>query len=658
MTYRPDIDGLRSIAILSVIFFHINPKWLPGGFVGVDVFFVISGYLISLYLFKALINRRFSLTEFYRRRVKRIAPAMLLVLFATTIAAQLLLRPIDTENVARSAAWSLASLANIYFWLFQDVSYFAQASDELPLLHYWSLGVEEQFYVIWPLLLWAAYRRLSFNSFAAVIAISSIASFSYGQWYFSEDPSFVYYMLPTRAGELLLGAFVAHGVAHGRLGKISRELCLAAGSIGLILVIGSLFLVSNDRVFPGLQAIPPTVGAALIILAGTNTLTLPSRLLSALPMVAIGLVSYSAYLWHWPILAFLNYGHVAITGWLVPLYLLVTFGLAWMTYRFVEGPTRRFKGSLIGASMRYLILPGTLLLALAATILKTDGMLLRPDARNYAIELSEARFSSRPAYEHDEICQVQRASDAILSDSNCIVGASTLSEPRILLWGDSHAAHYLGMLDEFGKALGFSFRNIEIGLCPPILDVPGNYVMATARANCDQSSRIIAEHLDHYETIIIGAQWMTFIWLSDRFKSAFEEQLRSFDAQGKTVILLGNIATNNNFDRYCKEKSVSFPGLTCRFSPTTVSDQVASANRWLTTISADYPKIHFMDVNRYFCVDGKCPVTNADGTSNYFDTVHITVAASRRLGQKIVAAGTVPDYFQTNENTSTSPQSE
>jgi len=157
--YRADVDGLRAVAVLAVIIFHINPDYLPGGFVGVDVFFVISGYLISLYIFKELDKGTFSLSEFYRRRIKRIVPTMMAVLFVVVGLSSLILLPDDASNVAYSGLWSLLSLANVYFYIFSDASYFASSMNEKPLLHFWSLGVEEQFYIFWPLILMLVYNN-------------------------------------------------------------------------------------------------------------------------------------------------------------------------------------------------------------------------------------------------------------------------------------------------------------------------------------------------------------------------------------------------------------------------------------------------------------------------------------------------------------------
>ena len=198
--YRPDIDGLRAVAVLSVILFHIDKRLIPGGFVGVDIFFVISGFLISLHILQEIEAGKFSIVEFYRRRIKRIAPPMLVVVLITIIAAQFLMIPEDAERAADSALWSLVSLANVYFWWHQDTSYFSAASSELPLLHLWSLGVEEQFYIIWPIVLFLLYRKLHSKLFVVFTGLIAIASYAAGQYWFVSDSSFVYYMLPTRAG--------------------------------------------------------------------------------------------------------------------------------------------------------------------------------------------------------------------------------------------------------------------------------------------------------------------------------------------------------------------------------------------------------------------------------------------------------------------------
>ena len=290
--YRPDIDGLRAIAVLSVMLFHARDTALPGGFVGVDIFFVISGYLISKHIATEADAGRFSLAEFYRRRIRRIAPMMLTVVAATLAVALVVMTPEDATTVAKAAVWSVASLANLHFWRDLDTGYFTDSSAEAPLLHLWSLGVEEQFYILWPLLLAVAVRRMRTRWLLTAMAGLAALSFAAAAAIFPHDPMFAYYMLPTRAGELLLGALVGVASARNQLAP-APAMGRLAGTTGLLLIAGSLWMIDRHDPFPGWLAVPPTLGAALVILAGEgrHARTLPG--LSSPPMVVIGKVSYS-----------------------------------------------------------------------------------------------------------------------------------------------------------------------------------------------------------------------------------------------------------------------------------------------------------------------------------------------------------------------------
>lgn len=233
--YRPDIDGLRAIAVLSVILFHINNVLIPGGFVGVDLFFVTSGFLISLNILKELEHGQFSLADFYRRRIKRIAPLMLIVVGITLVAAQFLLLPEGAEKTAQSGLWSLLSLANVYFWLYQNTSYFAAASSEIPLLHLWSLGYRG---TVLYFLAFNSNGRLSpgtMKLFFVLAAIIALGSFFLAEILFERAPSFVYYMLPTRAGELLVGGLVAFFVLRQIGRKVPKKVVAPMAIVGFLL---------------------------------------------------------------------------------------------------------------------------------------------------------------------------------------------------------------------------------------------------------------------------------------------------------------------------------------------------------------------------------------------------------------------------------------
>lgn len=304
-SYRPDIDGLRALAVLAVVIYHFNKQWLPGGFVGVDIFFVISGYLITGIIYSKGTN--FSFADFYGRRVRRILPAAIFVTAVTLIAGSFLLMPVDVKALSGSAIASALSGANIYYWLFLDTSYFAASSDTVPLLHMWSLGVEEQFYLIWPALMIIAMRLGGKRLLVGAAVLIAAASFAVSEYYVSRDPSFAYYMLPSRAGELLVGALLFLWQDSRR--TLTTGAANVAGAVGLLMVGYSLALLSETGGFPGIRSIIPAVGTALLIASGINQGSVLARALTNPLFRYIGLRSFSLYLWHWPVLAFYRYAY-------------------------------------------------------------------------------------------------------------------------------------------------------------------------------------------------------------------------------------------------------------------------------------------------------------------------------------------------------------
>ncbi len=264
--YRPDIDGLRAVAVLAVILFHINPHWLPGGFVGVDVFFVISGYLITGIVAKELQEGRFTIKAFYERRIRRILPALWALLLVCLPISFWLMLPADAEAMAKSAMWSILAMANVYFWREVTTDYFAPQSAQMPFLHLWSLGVEEQFYVLWPLALmvtWTLWRRRP-RALAAALAVALVCcSTLFAEWLIAaQEIRFAYYMLPARAGELAVGAALA--LAWPQLAELVRSWRVfgdGAAVLGWGLLVVSVFWLSEHEPFPGWRALLPTLGA-------------------------------------------------------------------------------------------------------------------------------------------------------------------------------------------------------------------------------------------------------------------------------------------------------------------------------------------------------------------------------------------------------------
>jgi peptidoglycan/LPS O-acetylase OafA/YrhL len=641
--YRPDIDGLRAIAVLSVILFHLDARLLPGGFVGVDVFFVLSGFLITSQILEDVDGRRFSLAAFYRRRIQRIAPAMLVVVGVTLLAAKLLMLPEDAVDASRSGVWSLSSLANVFFWRHQDRGYFA--ARDLPLLHLWSLGVEEQFYLVWPLLLLIFHRAHRAKAFLLGMTLAAVLSFALASLLFRRAPSFVYYMLPTRAGELLLGAIAASAVVQRWAANLPRGTLTPIASVGLLQLGFSLFLLSEDDVFPGLLAVPPTLGTALLLLTARDGTPPIARFLSVKPLVQIGLISYSVYLWHWPLLSFYRYGYGAVGVVAGVILLGLTLLLAWLSHRFVEEPARRSTASFGDVLLRHYALPASAIAALALGVIYADRVWPASLHTAYRTRLAAMREQGVPTWKSPYICQRHILSLADVTDARCVVGPDSEGEPAILLWGDSNAAHYVGVLGAFARESGFRFRNVEVGSCPPLLVDPKRFVEARREGDCVASLAILRPLLDRAQVVIISASWSEYQQRSASFLETFYATVSELAAQGKRVILIGKLPILSGFDRRCREKALKFPFVRCPDIQARLTPAVATINAELRHFARRMPQVRYFDANSYLCPDGTCSARTPDGEVLYYDPSHLSLAGSWKLGEWIVHSSGVPEAF-------------
>jgi peptidoglycan/LPS O-acetylase OafA/YrhL len=644
--YRPDIDGLRAVAVLSVIVFHIWKESLPGGFVGVDIFFVISGFLITRNILIDLERGKFSILDFYRRRVKRIAPALLVVVLISLVAAQLLLLPEDTKSTAQSAVWSLLSLANVYFWLYQDTSYFSADSGTIPLLHLWSLGVEEQFYIIWPLLLLLAFRPARRKSFFWWAILIAMLSFVLGEVLFAVAPSFVYYMLPTRAGELLIGALAAIIVLRGAEQRLPATIVGFMAPAGLMLLAFSLFLLSEAQVFPGLRALLPTIGTFLLILAGQHGANPISRLLTLRPLVWIGLISYSAYLWHWPLLAFFRYGYSQVTIAQGVVLFVLTLVLAWLSYYFVEQPARRSKESVWRVIVYQYVLPAGSLAVVALAIQYNGGYGFRSIAAGYMQRLSALRESSSPAFAATYVCQKGLIRQEDADATRCVIGDRRAGPVDALLWGDSNAAHYIGMIGAFAEKSGFSFRNLIHSACPPIDGDPESYVIAARLSDCRRSLDVARPVVDAFDQVIISASWSTYQSRHPSFLAVFFETVKRLAENGKRVVLIGKIPDMRGYDRLCAEKALSYPLLNCSLVvPVSASHDILAVNSKLRDFAERTTNVEYFDATSYLCPNELCSSHDSAGQAQYYDQRHLALSASWRLGAEIIRQSGVPNSF-------------
>lgn len=642
-SYRPDIDGLRSVAVISVILFHINPLLLPGGFVGVDIFFVISGYLISLHIFKDIESSKFTIVEFYRRRVKRIMPAMFVVVAFSIILAQFLYRPEDALDTASSGLWSLFSMANVYFWLYQDTSYFATASNIKPLLHLWSLGVEEQFYIVWPLVLLVLYKRIATPFFLALIVVTACISFILAELLFERSPSFVYYMLPTRAGELLLGAMAALLVLKYDLSHLPKTVL---SYLGMVLIIGSLVFLHEDIVFPGFLAIPATLGTAFIILAGHIGPTLPGRFLTLKPMLWVGMISYSAYLWHWPLLAFYRYGQAEMTLLAGTVIFFLTLGLAWLSYRFVEQPARYTKKSAAQVFLRQFAYPTAVLSAIAILAIQLQGYGSRWFSPEYKSDLAQLKEDTRPAVNFDYVCHKQFLTEPDMTDPICDLGLPENGKANAILWGDSNAAHFVGLTGAFSNQSEFRFKNLQVGSCPPIYGDPLPFVPANRYRDCKSSLELIWPTILEHDVVILGGSWTSYYQRSNQFFDVFFNTINELVAQDKLVIVYGKVPVNPNYDRLCLEKALSFPYMNCNVEASPLRQDIIEVNERIRQFSAATDNVEFYDINEFLCSNGSCLVYDEAGKPYYFDASHFSLSGSWNLGREVIEESGVPTPFQ------------
>ena len=319
LRYRPDVDGLRALAIASVVLYHSQIGVFGGGFVGVDVFFVISGYLITLLIHDPIRQGRFSFAEFWERRVRRIFPMLALVVAVTTVFALLILFPADLRRYSASAAAAVGFYSNFLF--FSEAGYFDAAAAQKPLLHTWSLGAEAQFYLFFPPILYLL-RRVETAKLLAVLGAIAAGSFALSQWAVSHAPAFAFYLFPPRMWELLVGGFLAIAAPKSNPGS---ALANGAAALGLSLIGLSVFGLSSETPFPGAAALPSCLGTALIIYSGACESSLINRILSLPPFTYLGRISYSLYLWHWPVLVLAGY---YLFGGLTPAQKALAVGLS------------------------------------------------------------------------------------------------------------------------------------------------------------------------------------------------------------------------------------------------------------------------------------------------------------------------------------------
>ena len=552
-SYRPDIDGLRAIAVLAVVAFHFNVGPVPGGFTGVDIFFVISGYLITGNILDTLRAGSFTFSDFYQRRIRRIFPALLVVLLFTFATALTVRRDDELFSVLRPFGATyhgiVAGAAFVTnFTLLHGSNYFTQTGTTQPLLHLWSLAIEEQFYIVWPLFLFGLFR-LRLVALPFVLAIAAV-SFGFNVLTVQTSPELAFYSPQARAWELMLGAALACvGVVGGSSGASWPRTGHARSAIGMALIVIGLFALTRNSTFPGWAALLPALGAVLVISAGPNAL-LNRYVLGTRPAVAVGLASYSFYLWHWPTLLLLEkYTAPFATGspqrqLLKAAALLCCAGATWLTFRFVESPFRfgpwrrpRHAGLLLLAMLAVgLCAAATPTIVMQTAVLSLYQRATMPLLRRVA-DRSDfvGMFGQRSCFSY-----LAGESAAVFTQNKCLdlkyPGAKT-----VLLTGDSHAGSLALGLGPLLERFNVNFLQLSAGGCEPI-------VTDESTQRCKEINDLVARSIAAVkpDIVIVDTWWTDAMkppaFLGGDFNAVLSSKLDDFLQRGaKAIILVGEI---------------------------------------------------------------------------------------------------------------------
>lgn len=612
MRYRPDIDGLRAVAVLPVILFHCGVSLFSGGYVGVDIFFVISGYLITSILLEEIHNGEFSILRFYERRFRRILPALMVVLIASTLAAAFLFMPYEFEQFGESIASSLLFYSNIYFWM--QSGYFAAPAETKPLLHTWSLAVEEQFYIFFPIFLmicsiWLKKRWLLWS---LPIFFASLAISAWGTYY---KPDATFYLLPTRFWELLVGAYLAMQAIPDMQRQWIRESIAATGAF---FIIAAIFLYTTTTPFPGIAALLPCLGTASIIYAGQSGQTLVSKALSLKPVIFTGLISYSLYLWHWPLIVFYKeYTLQPLSAQETTGIIIACTILASLSWRYVERPFRNKLRFSQRAIFGYSALATIVLLSVGTAIRLGDGLPQRFPPRVQEIA-SFMSYNAEELYRHGSCFITSQYDSFHFYDKDTCLKLSE-EKPNYLLVGDSHAAHlWSGLHAVLGDV---NIMQATASGCPPVWDVYG-------APRCQEMINYIYRDFvttHKLDGIIIAAKW--------RWETL--EHVRNTISQlsGKVgrIMVVGPIVQYNAplASILAKAEYRHMPGLPGQSRLADVKSMDEKLRAMVTDAGAEY--ISNYDV---LCDDNTCVTFTENGTPAQTDDSHLTKEGSLLVAQR------------------------
>ena len=632
MKYRAEIDGLRALAVLPVILFHAGFEWFSGGFVGVDVFFVISGYLITTIIISEMAEGKFSIVNFYERRARRILPALFFVMLACLPFAWLWLTPSDLKDFGQSLVAVSTFSSNILFWW--ESGYFDTAAELKPLLHTWSLAVEEQYYILFPVFLMLTWR-LGIKTILILLSIVFLISLGVAVWgtQYAAHPKIIsgaFFLLPTRGWELLIGVFAAFYLkynTHLKSHTVNQMLSL----LGFGMIAYSIIAFDKTTPFPSLYALIPTIGTGLLILCAVPK-TFVHRLLSLKYIVGIGLISYSAYLWHQPLLAFARH---KVEGDVAELHLIIlcitSLLMAWFSWRFVEKPFRN-KNQTTRKSIFTFAITGMIIFTLIGIYIHQKNGFF-----DYFIEQNSEITNGDIG--HDEFHMYTKENYAPCSDQKIYEKAenwdglircqqSSNNNPTVAVFGDSHAEHLFLGLDAHSD---YEYIYLIRGGYPFSEEESHQYLIDYIINNKDIKTVIYSMHW-HSNYTVFG---------EPVFKDKLLNTINLFTNANKNLILVADIP-----DFIFDAKSCYF---VAKFNREKTKCEISfsdfQAQRkylpLLKTIATDF-NLELIDPSALFCDDQKCSMVK-DQTILYRDNDHLNIPASRLVGEFIVRNSIILD---------------
>ena len=614
MQYRPEIDGLRAIAVLSVLFFHAGFSFLPGGYIGVDIFFVISGFLITSIILREKEKGKFSLLRFYERRARRILPALFFMLAATLPLALWLILPLGLEQYAQSFLSVIFFASNIFFW--KQTDYFGQTSDQIPLLHTWSLGVEEQYYIFFPLIIMALWR-FGYKRVFATIAGLSVLSLAASQWGSIEKPAANFYLMPTRAWELLIGSLIAFAGEKPAI-CVSNKKKNILSMLGLALVLGSLIFYNEATPFPSLYALLPTVGAGLI-LAFSRKGTLSHKMLSTQPLVWVGLISYSTYLWHQPLFVFARmYSISEINELGYSALIIASLVCGWLSWRFVESPfryngywTRNRIFASTGAASIFAACIGVLLLS-------GNGYPERfPESTRRLLMYQNTEVISAYVNDHYK----NHVKDREFSDKD--------SRPKLLIIGDSFSQDFVNSYNENGYLKKYQVSGFYIPADCQIYAAKDNskgFYFAENPSICEKTKNVkdIKDKIADADIVILASNWRE--WSAERLPETIE--VMDLRKNQKIYVLGPKGFTVGNIRKYFGKSREELANMRI---------PAAKRKRQINELfNEKLPPSVYVDQFKAFCDDDySCPIFTPEGELISFDGAHLSKQGANLIGKNL-----------------------